>query len=227
MTVREDIDEYISFFRDKTAEIGRLEVLPIYRKILYLVEIDTLSRAAFPSENGHKKRAMKFLDECSNWREKDRVSAVQLKLSLERNGESSGPLFDLINNRIDSWIRGIRIKPSQDLNLEEVQNLAYSDVSKIVDEARYCKRFYEYRNTLIHEFREPGKAKVIDEYSDSPYYLYMDDLSTGDSSWELVIPVKFLETLCEGSINGLESYLLANNLNPYDSYEFGPRWSRS
>ena len=56
MTVRDDIDKYIAFFRDKTAEIGRLEVLPIYRKILYLVEIDTLSRAAFPHEEGHKKR---------------------------------------------------------------------------------------------------------------------------------------------------------------------------
>ncbi len=70
MTVRNDIDEYIAFFRDKTAEIGQLEVLPIYRKILYLVEIDTLSRAAFPNENGHKKRVMKFLDEYSNWRGK-------------------------------------------------------------------------------------------------------------------------------------------------------------
>lgn len=170
---------------------------------------------------------MKFVDECSNWGEKDRVSAVQLKLSLERNGESSGPLFDIINNRINSWIRGICIKPSQDLNLEEVQNLAYSDVSKIADEARYCKRFYEYRNTLIHEFREPGKAKVIDEYYDSPYYLYMDDLSTGDSSWELVFTATFLERLCEGSLDGLEKYLMENNQNPYNSYEIGPLWSRS
>lgn len=226
MTVREDIDEYISFFRDKTAEIGRLEVLPIYRKILYLVEIDTLSRAAFPSKNGHKRRAMKFLDECSNWRDKDRVSADQLKRFLKRNGKNSGPLFELINNRMASWIKGTCIKPSQDLNLEEVQNLAYSDVSKIVDEARYCKRFYEYRNTLIHEFREPGKAKVIDEYYDSPYYLYMDDLSTGDSSWELVFTAKFLKRLCEGCVNGLERRLRATNRDPYAPYKFETLWSR-
>ena len=226
MTVRDDIDKYIAFFRTKTAEIGQLGVLPIYRKILYLVEIDTLSHAAFPSEKGHKKRVMKFLDECSNWSERDRVSATQLKLSLEAKGKISSPLFKLINGRITSWIRGTLIKPSQDLNLEEVQNLAYSDVSKSVDEARYCKLFYEYRNTLIHEFREPGKAKVIDEYYDSPYYLYVDDIDTGDSSWELVVPAKFLERLCEGSIDGLEKYLKDKNQNPF-SYEFGPRWSRS
>ena len=49
MNIRDNIDKYIAFFRNKTAEIGRLEVLPIYRKILYLVEIDALSRAAFVS----------------------------------------------------------------------------------------------------------------------------------------------------------------------------------
>ena len=226
MTVRDDIDEYIAFFRDKTAEIGRLEVLPIYRKILYLVEIDTLSRAAFPSESGHKTRVINFLDVCSNWRDKDRVSAVQLKRSLEKNGKSSGPLFDLSKKRIDSWIPGVCSKPSEDLTLDEVQSLACSDDLKIVDEVRYAKLFYKYRNTLIHEFREPGKAKVIDEYCDSPYYLYMDDLDTGDSSWELVVPAKFLERLCENNINGLESYLLANNIDPYAPYKFETLWPR-
>ena len=227
MTVRDDIDEYIAFFRDKTAEIGQLEVLPIYRKILYLVEIDTLGRAAFPSEKGHKTRVMKFLDECSNWRDKDRISAVQLKLSLEKNGKNSGPLVDLIKKRIDSWIPGICIKPSEDLTFEEVQSLACSDDWEIVDEVRYAKLFYKYRNTLIHEFREPGKGKVIKEESASPYYLGMDDLSTGDSSWELVFPVKFLERLCERSIDGLEKYLIENNQDPYKSYEMGPLWLRS
>ena len=227
MTVRDNIDEYIAYFRNKTAEIGQIQDHPIYRKILYLVEIDTLSRAAFPHEKGHKTRVMKFLDECSNWRDKDRVSAVQLKLSLEKKGKSSGPLFDLIKKRIDSWIPGVCSKPSEDLTFEEVQGLACSDDIEIVDEVRYAKLFYKYRNTLIHEFREPGKSKVIKEESASPYYLDMDDSSTGDSSWELVFTAKFLERLCEGSINGLKKYLITNELDPYAPYKFETLWSRS
>ena len=227
MTAQEDIDEYIAFFRGKTAEISRIEAHPIFRKILYLVEIDTLSRAAFPSEKGHKNRVIKFLDECSNWSARDRVSAIQLKLILEKNGKSSGALFGLIKSRVDSWNCGTIIYPSQDLTFGEVQSLACSDVSKIVDEARYDRLFYEYRNTLIHEFREPGTGMDLRTDSASPYYLGIDHQSTGESSWELVFPEKFLERLCEGCINGLERYLPANNLNPYGSYKFGTLWQRS
>ena len=61
----------------------------------------------------------------------------------------------------------------------------------------------------------------------TPYYLGMDRLSTGQSSWELVFPVQFLRDLCEGCINGLEAQLSADNQNPYDAYEFGTMWRRS
>lgn len=225
MTVRDNIAEYISFFRGKTAEIGQIQAHPIYRKILYLVEIDTLSRAALPNVEGHKNRVMKFLDECSKWCDKDRVSAVQLKLSLEKNGKSSGPLFDLINDRIDEC--GTRIDANGDLTFEEVKNVACSDDLEIVDEARYAKLFYTYRNILIHEFREPGKYAIPSVDDLSPFSKEVEDASTGGKTWEFVFPVKFLARLCEGSIDGLEKYLIENNQDPEDSYKFGPRWSRS
>ena len=224
MTGRVDIDEYIAFFRDKTVEIGRIEALPIFRKILYLVEIDTLTRAAFPSVKGNKSRVIKFLDECSNWNERNRVSATKLKLSLEKNGKSSGQLFDLINKQIRWWNYGSLIKPWQDLTFEEVQDLATPDVLKFVEEARYVKLFYKYRNSLIHEFREPGYGMDLGTDSTTPYYLGMDHQSTEKSSWELVFPLKFLGSLCEGCIDGLERYLIANDQNPYDSYEFETIW---
>ena len=220
MTVRDDIDKYIAFFRDKTAEIGRLEVLPIYRKILYLVEIDTLSRAAFPHEEGHKKRVMKFLDECSNWSERDRVSAIQLMFSLEAKGKSSSPLFKLINDRINEC--GTRIDASEDLTPDEIQSLECSDDLKIVYEVRYDELFYKYRNTLIHEFREPGKYAIPSVDDLSPFSKEVEDASTGGKTWELVFPVKFLERLCERSMDGLEKYLIENNQDPYKSYERGP-----
>ena len=94
-------------------------------------------------------------------------------------------------------------------------------------EARYAKLLYTYRNILIHEFREPGKYAIPSVDDRSPFSKEVQDASTGEKTWELVFPVKFLAGLCEGSIDGLEKYLIDNNQNPFDSYEFGPRWSRS
>ncbi|MCY4612102.1 MAG: hypothetical protein OXB94_00545 [Nitrospira sp.] len=226
MTVRDNIDKYIAFFRDKTTEIGRLEVLPIYRKILYFVEIDTLSLAAFPSEKkDHKTRVMKFLDKCSNWSERNRVSAIQLKYSLKAKGKNSGPLFKISNDRINEC--GTRIDASEDLTFEEVQSRASSDDLKIVDQVRYDKLFYKYRNILIHEFREPGKYAIPSVDDLSPFSKEVEDASTGEKTWELVFPVKFLKRLCERSIDGLEKYLIENNQDPYESYERGPLWLRS
>ena len=161
------------------------------------------------------------MDVCSSWSERDKVSATQLKFSLEKNGKHSGPLSDLINNRIASWNDGSLIKPSQDLIFEEVKDRATPDVLKFVEENRYAKLFYKYRNALIHEFREPPEFGMdLGTDSTAPYYLGMvDHQSTEESSWKLVFPVKFLERLCERSIDGLEKYLIENNQDPYESYE--------
>ena len=225
MTVRENIDKYIAYFRNTTADLGQIQGPPIYRKILYLVEIDTLSRAAFPNKNGHKTRVLNFLSKCSNWSERDRVSATQLMFSLEAKGKNSSPLFKLINERINEC--GTRIDASKDLTLEEVRNVPCSDDLKLVDEVRYDELFYKYRNTLIHEFREPGKYSISCVNEVSPFSKEVEDISTGEKTWELVFPVIFLERLCEGCIDGFEKYLIENNQDPYVSYDFRPLWSRS
>jgi hypothetical protein len=197
-------------------------------KALYLVEIDTLSRAAFPGNPSNRKRVVQFIDICSNWNDKDKVSAVQLNLALEKNGIRSGSLYDFINQRINSWGYGQIVQPNQDLTLGETKQLSTSSESQYVNNARYAELLYAYRNHLLHEFREPGRGMDLGvDLSPTPYYLGMDRLNTGQSSWELVFPVQFLRSLCEGCINGLETHLSANNLNPYDAYEFETMWRRS
>ena len=118
------------------------------------------------------------------------------------------------------------IWPKNDLTLEEAQHLATPNERKYVKGARYADLLYTYRNHLLHEFREPGYGADFGADSRTPYYLGTDHL-TGQSSWELVFPVQFLQNLCEGCISGLEAYLITNNLNPYDSYKFGTMWRRS
>ncbi len=216
----EKIEEYVKFFKNRTKEIGEIDALPLFRKILYLVEIDTLSRAAFPEENGHKDRVIKFLDQCSNWCDKDRVSAIHLKQSLEDNEKQSGPLLDLVNERINSWPHEERIKPGRDLTLQEVREQAKPAEQKLVHETRYMELFYRYRNSLIHEFREPPEwGHDLASDSVTPFYCGMDFVN-GNDKWKLVFPVKFLEHMCENCVRGIEEYLVRNNQNPYDSYDF-------
>jgi 3-methyladenine DNA glycosylase AlkD len=102
MAVRDDIAQYISHFRAQNQEIEQIAIAQrIFREVLYLVEIDTLSRAAFPLVSGNRKRVVQFIDTCSNWNDKDKVSAVQLKLALEENGTCSGQLYDSVNRSIN------------------------------------------------------------------------------------------------------------------------------
>jgi hypothetical protein len=228
MTVRDDIDQYIGYFKAQNQEIEKV-AHPSFKKALYLVEIDTLSRAAFPMVSGNRKRVVQFIDTCSNWNDKDKVSAVQLKFALEENGIMSGQLYDSINRRINSWGYAQIIRPNDDLTLGEAQQLSTSSESKYVNDARYAELLYTYRNHLLHEFREPGHSAETQMGADptTPYYHGSDSLNTGEGSWELVFPLYFFQGLCKACIMGLEAYLVANNLNPYDAFEYGTMWRRS
>jgi hypothetical protein len=226
LTARDDIYRYIAYIRAQNQEIAKI-ACAAFKKILYLVEIDTLSRAAFPTVLGNRKRLVQFIDTCSHWNDKDRVSAVQLKLALEENGIQSGQLYDSINRLIDSWGYGHIIRPNDDLTFGKAQCLATPSECEYARNARYVELLYTYQNHLLHEFREPGHGMEVSDDHTTPYYLGMDHLDTGQSSWELVFPVQFLQSLCSDCISGLEMYLVANNLNPYNAYEFGTLWRRS
>jgi hypothetical protein len=226
MAVRDDIAQYISHFRARNQEIEKSCITyHVFGGVLYLVGIDTLSCAAFPQVAGNRRRVVQFIDRCSNWKDKDKVSAVQLKSILEEKGIRSGQLYDVINLRINSWGFGQIIRPDDDLTLGEVQHLATSNEIKYVQGARYAELLYTYRNSLLHESREPGRPVTIPADPSEPYYIGLNDFN--QRSWELVFPVQFLESLCESCVNGLKAHLITNNLNPYDAYEFGTMWRRS
>lgn len=230
MSLREDIDQFIEHFQAQNNEIATLEARPIFREVLYLIEIDSMSIAAFPRISRNRQRVIKFIDTCSNWPDKDRVSAVQLKLYLEKNEIKSGQLYDFVNGHINSWENEsimpprYTIKPENDLTLQAVQSIMTENENKLIDKVRYKELLYIYRNYLLHQFREPGNGKDLKLDIHTPYYLGMEEESTKKKSWELVFPVQFLHELCEGCINGLKAYLSTENINPYESYKFGEEW---
>lgn len=220
MSLEDDIQQYIGYFKEQVESIKQLES-PLFRQILYAGVIDTLGRAAFPTIQGHRQRVVHFIDSCSSWQDKDRVSAVQLVLSLEQNQRTSGTLYSTMKSRVSSWNEWAIIRPNSDPILHEAYNVAAHDEKKFVDEARYVELFYTDRNHLVHEFRMPGYGMEISNDPYTPYYHVFEG-----RPWQLVFPTLFFEMLCMGCLTGLESYLKAEKRNPYDSYEFDSLWRR-
>ena len=118
-----DVQQYIQYFRDQLPKIARIEDR-LYRKVLYVTVIDTLSRAGFPQISKHRERVITFLDECSGWGDKDRVSPLQLKLVLEKSGnKTSGALYADVKSRVEGWTYGVIIRPDSDPTIDQLRSL--------------------------------------------------------------------------------------------------------
>jgi hypothetical protein len=98
---------------------------------------------------------------------------------------------------------------------------------KLLRESTHSNLLYVYRNHLIHEFREPGHGKEMDQGEESPYYHSLTNLTAGRTNkqtWELVYPLGFFTRVVFSSLESLHEYLLKNDLDPYSFYEFGTIW---
>jgi len=214
------IDQYVIQLRRQIEESDAI-ANTVLRKILYVVILDTLSKAAFPASKQHRRRVIQFIDTCSNWADKDRVSAQQLLLALQNKGVSSGLLFEAIQNRVFSWQSTMQILPIHDHMASELVKLVGKNEWSLVQSACYKELYYYYRNSIIHEFREPGHG--IDLFDiENPYYHSLEA-----HPWQLVFPPAFLKKLCLQSLDGLTIYLRSNHMDPLAAYNWDSLWYKS
>ena len=95
---------------------------------------------------------------------------------------------------------------------------------KLVEEFKHSQRFYRYRCTLVHEYRQPGHGMEWGRGDKAPYYHSMMD-SKGKKRWlELVYPTGWFLDLVSPLLKSLETYYTDNSINPYASYTFGSPW---
>lgn len=221
MKLEDEITQFSSYFTESIGTVERAQLPPMFRKILFMGIIDTLSRAGCPKTKGHRVRVIKFIDECSGWRDKDRVSAPQLILNLEEEKISSGSLYKLAVERVESWEEGHIVRSEADLSFEEADAVAGKEEKSLVRAATYKELFYTYRNHLIHEFNEPGYGMPLSQDLSTPFY---HGLMGGP--WQLVFSAPFIKGICVGCLEGLVKQLISEARNPYDCYEFGSMWRR-
>lgn len=225
MPLNEDIAKYVGHFRKRLPEIAGI-ANSHYRKTLYVTLLDCLSRAAFPNVKGNRVRFVTFIDTCSSWSYRDRVSTPQLKLALDDSCMSSGALYADTASRLAAWSEGSILRPDSDPTINDLRALMNVSEKPCVEKARYAELLYTYRNHLVHEFREPGYGMEFSDDPSTPYYHTMSQLNTGGSSWELVFPNAFFHSLCEQSVVGIKAHLKSSEINPYDAYQFGTLWPR-
>lgn len=223
MSIQDDISRFCGYFSKQINEVAKVESR-LFRKTLYMTIIDTLSRASYRPKKlkrlGNKERFVGFIDRCSGWAEKDRVSAQLLALSFEAEGRDHSKLYCKAQEIVNSWSDGINITPDKDLLLADAESLAKCRCEKDkVEHNRYANLLYTYRNNLVHEFREPGHTIELPTDGNTPFYH-----STIGKPWELVFPLGFIEKLCGGCLQRLAPLLHDENRTPYDSYDFGDRW---
>jgi hypothetical protein len=230
--LKEAIGRFVGFFEEKLntvkdANFGDSDAL--FKKTLYVGFIDALSSTVSFKKKGNRERIVAFVETFTDWEHCDRVSLPHLVRLLQKVPDPEfSDLRKFAYAQYDTWIEGRVFGLDCDPEYKEVRKLWPSSIPKPLEDIqisflKHSSLFYRYRNSLVHELREPGygvefKADV------APFYHSMQNLDTEESSWELVYPLGFYERLLESSMNSLRLYYEAERINPYHQSTFGSYW---
>ena len=213
------IQQYCNHMAVQISEIAKIKNR-LFQKILYASLLDAMGRARFP-DGKNRDRLVGFIDNCSSWKDRNRISLAQLTLLEESKTKLGDRLKDLIKKQTNSWQHGTLPRSEADPLIAEIE--AKPEEVKFINQVRYAELFCYYRHALIHEFREPGYGMEVSKDGLSPYYIGVSD-KREKHTWELVFPVEFFKALCEDCLKGLQAYLTAQKIDPYTLYPFGSLW---
>jgi len=149
------------------------------------------------------------------------------------------PVYEKLRKSVFDAYKGSMVHRSQIVGIDT--DPTYEDVKKnwpvqkecrvaiegvTLESLQHFNLLYAYRNSLVHELREPGYGMEFDENEEYPYY-HGRTIIYGDREErriELVYPVNFFRRIAATCITGLEIYLKDTQLDPYDYYKFGTYW---
>jgi hypothetical protein len=239
MSTIEHIDRFIGYFKKQLELIDGIpksDSSKIFRKALYVSVIDTLSKCVFPHRVGNRERFVAFVMRFSNWSEGYNVSMPHLEKLLRVNPD---PAYEKLRKSIFAAYNGSLVHRSQIVGIDT--DPTYEDIKKdwpvqkecripiegvTLESLQHFNLLYAYRNSLVHELREPGYGMEFDEDEQYPYY-HSRTIISGDGDErriELVYPVNFFRKIASTCIDKLDTYLKDSQLDPYDYYKFGTYW---
>jgi hypothetical protein len=227
-----NIDRFLGFFSNRLQEIRNLdcgESTALFQKVLYSSMLDALSRTTSHPKKGNRERVTEFIRTFCDWATCERISLPHLVKLLDKVPD---PAFSNLRqysfSLIDQWQEGMLIPLDSDPEFQEIKSKWPKEIQKPIEDIsieflQHVNLFYRYRNSLVHELREPGYGWDFTG-NPNPYYHTMTDAESKSDTWELVYPLKFYETLCETAIKTLKGYYLQDRIEPYSCYNFGTYW---
>lgn len=235
---RDPIKVYVEHFRKKVQRLKGYALDPedrLLKKNILVSILDALSRTTSNYADGNRERFNGIVANFGGWPNHTRVSAPHIGYFL-RNLRA--PAFEGVRSFINEVTRknshGGFVTLSCDPELDEVKKLwPIPPEQKLVNQLSlssftHLNLLYQYRNSLVHELREPGQGMEFHENHDEPFYHGMttigDDGSEGEQTLELVYPLNFYFSLTENVLTNVERYLRKNGINPYSCYRFGSSW---
>lgn len=231
------IHRFIDHFKEQRRAIAALPQQPYVRqfqKSLYVSVLDSLARCVHPRW-GNRDRFTRFVARFGAWPHHERVSLPHLAGLLARVPDPEfSELRAFVRNELKAWFPGSIILIGRDPELSHVLKLWPSAgehkrplESVSAESLQHFHLLYTYRNSLLHEFRQPSNSY---ELGDNPDPHYMNQLPDPEahpakaSVWVLYYPLQFFEALVDSALSNLHTYLLEHAINPYDSYVFGDYW---
>ena len=232
------ISAYIGHFSKKVERLRAYELEEkdqIFKKNILVSILDALSRTTSNSTASNRERFTSIVKNFGEWQDHTRVSVPHLGHFLRfLRDPNFGSVRDRVHCTISKNLDGRLVYLSEDPEFVEIQKLWPAPAEQKLVSGLSLSSFthinllYEYRNSLIHELREPGYGMEFPEDREEPYYHLMSTLDSDDTlkgeSLELVYPVNFYFRLVECVLMNLEPYLRENRINPYSCYPFGSAW---
>lgn len=232
----ERIKSYIESIKSDFKAISRLKIdedsskIIKFKKTLIYSLLDAMSKSIY-NKMGNRVKFIKFIDNFSDWKDKDKISFPHLKRDFELNKKCEHINLKKFIDSFDFDDEGYKI--SLDPEYEQVEILSSKNImetNELHEELHLYKNQHKYllyanRNKLIHEQEESGYG--MEENDDAePFYISVTDASkkSRPSILNLVYPLKFYENLCNTCIGNLERHLHAENINPHKNYRFGDYW---
>ena len=216
--VAERITRFRTYFSDHVGRIAAISS-PLYQKLLLSALLDALSKARYPElGNQNKARSLRMIEACFSWPHHKWVSMQQLVLHLTDLPETN--LKSFVAMACKSMKSG-HVYQLEDIDCpyEDLASLAEKHETRLLEANTHASLFYEYRNSLVHEFREPGYGMEIWPDAEPFYHSYIDP-----PRHELTYPVGFFIRSAKSSIEAVADHLQVENLDPYELYPFGSAW---
>jgi len=237
-----DLDSSISVYIGHfTKKVQRLRDYALDRedrllkKNILVSVLDALSRTTSNYADGNRERFTGIVANFGDWPNHSRVSAPHVSYFLRH---LRSPAYEgarvFIAEVISKNSHGGFVTLSSDPEFEEVRKLwPVPADQRLVNQLSlssftHLNLLYQYRNSLVHELREPGHGMEFHQNHDEPFYHGMSTVeangSSGKETLELVYPLNFYFGLTESVIKNVERYLRKNAIDPYSCYRFGSSW---